>query len=1150
MINPMDPATVSVSVAALNIIKLIDWKKIAEGFATDTVRDRAKSVLRRLEPTEQAKATKLTCALFAHEFLSEIEDKTPFTSAIPGYQDQLKRLIEHAAPDIAEWMQPDTKDIDLAPIARMWSGLGLDPLPDGFDWNLVATNFARAIRKHVKNDPELRSQLVAALQQQQAGDIARMAGPATGFHLTEYRNFLRQKCAALQLAVMHTSTYQYDRRISLWNVFVEQSARESVPVREMPRELARRLRQEGQITLDRDEREVSELRERFETSSVRPVFEILQRERRVVVLGDPGSGKTSLLKYLMLRWVQEDAGPLPLWVELKEYVRDRRGLLKYLEAGLSTFRLGAGEIEKRLENGGAALYLDGLDEIFEGPTRGSVIEEISAFSARYGETPIVVTSRLVGYEPERLRNAGFAHATIEDFDDTQVRTFLERWHIVAEEDPKERVRLQAQLQRALGDSRAIRDLAGNPLLLTMMAILNRNQDLPRDRVELYREASRVLLHEWDASRSLPVDTFGRQEKEALLRELAGSMQTGEAGLAGNLIERSQLLSEFQKYLAGLGVTDPFTKARDLVHTLTERNFILCYAGADRFGFVHRTFLEYFCASWFVEQVRQNLSLDTATKAFEDHWKDETWHEVLRLIAGMVTENQAEELIRLLMAQDGRRHMQANLTLAAGCLSEVRNRRALPSTDQVLRQRFFDEAIFYEPPYYCEPHEFEEAIGPTRRKAVSLFAFVWRDRQAMVSLLSAARGDGDWIVRQAAVQEVARGWKDDPETLPWLKDVARSDEYWALRRVAVQELARGWKDDPETLCWLKDRARSDEYADVRQAAVEELGRGWKDDHEIFSLLRARANSDEHPNVRQAAVRELARGWRDHPKTLTWVRDRARPDGSWAVREAAIQELARGWKDDPDTLPLLKDRARSDGDPDVREVVVEELARGWKDDPDTLALLKDRIHSDPDPSVRQAAARELARGWTDDPETLPLLKDLARSDDNAYVRWAVVKELARGRRDDPEMFAWLKERACSDGDPDVRQKAVLELARCWKEDPEALAWLRDRAHLDENWDVRVAAVRQLAHGWMNKPETLALLKDRARSDEDEYVRRAAVRELARGWKDDPETLPLLKNLARSDASEDVRSVALDELARGWENDPETRALLEEIARSENL
>jgi hypothetical protein len=50
------------------------------------------------------------------------------------------------------------------------------------------------------------------------------------------------------------------------------------------------------------------------------------------------------------------------------------------------------------------------------------------------------------------------------------------------------------------------------------------------------------------------------------------------------------------------------------------------------------------------------------------------------------------------------------------------------------------------------------------------------------------------VRRAAVQELAQGWKDDPDTLPILKQWATSDDNWALRRAAVRELAQGWKDD--------------------------------------------------------------------------------------------------------------------------------------------------------------------------------------------------------------------------------------------------------------------------------------------------------------------------------------------------------------------
>ncbi|MCZ0902160.1 NTPase, partial [Microcoleus sp. HI-ES] len=57
--------------------------------------------------------------------------------------------------------------------------------------------------------------------------------------------------------------------------------------------------------------------------------------------------------------------------------------------------------------------------------------------------------------------------------------------------------LLERLQQAIAASNSIRELAGNPLLLTMMAILNRNQELPRFRAKLYEEASKVLLHKWD-----------------------------------------------------------------------------------------------------------------------------------------------------------------------------------------------------------------------------------------------------------------------------------------------------------------------------------------------------------------------------------------------------------------------------------------------------------------------------------------------------------------------------------------------------------------------------------------------------------------------------------------------------------------------------
>src|SRR5260370_18632736 len=160
---------------------------------------------------------------------------------------------------------------------------------------------------------------------------------------------------------------------------------------------------------------------------------------------------------------------------------------------------------------------------------------------------------------------------------------------------------------------------------------------------------------------------------------------------------------------------------------------------------------------------------------------------------MVGEKQAEELILFLMAQDGRHDKLANLMLAAGRLSEVRNRRAMKRSDEVLRRRFVEEVIRYDPPYYCEPYEELSEAGPTREKAAGLIAFVWRSENTRVWVRSAAAGDPDWIVRRAAVQEVARGWKDDAETLPLLKGSARPDEKFPVRMAAVHEVAPG-RDD--------------------------------------------------------------------------------------------------------------------------------------------------------------------------------------------------------------------------------------------------------------------------------------------------------------------------------------------------------------------
>jgi predicted NACHT family NTPase len=1175
---PIDPLTI---VGVANVVGLV-FKPILEDFAKDVLKDTAKDYVKgcfgsvfsslRKEPLQRAlgKALRELLQLIQDELLDcglteeELEDWIPqvkeFTRS-DGLQQALRQLFTES----------DSR-VDPSLLARSWEAVAARSLPEGFSWQRIAGRFTRAVRSLREQDAELRDILNTQAAVETARAVKQQAGLAPDFDLDSYRDALLERYANLHFQTLDT-TGAYYSNVKLWSVFVPQSVRETQEyypqLLEVPKEHLRRMRERGEIDAEDaiEEELVEERRRSYIDQSPRPVLEVCDDDRigQLVVLGDPGSGKSSLLQFLALRWARiEDptllyTQPLPLLVELREYDRwqcaSGKSFVRFLHEGQTWHRLNQSDLDRKLRvHGATVLLLDGLDEIFDAARREDVLNNIQLFSNDYPETKVIVTSRVFGYKQQRLSDAEFRHFMLQDLDDEQVAEFLDRWHETTFDRSGDRDFKKERLAKALRESPAIRELGGNPLLLTMMSILNRSQELPRDRVRLYEQASRVLLHEWDTERALGSDpqlkdAIGYPEKAAILREVADYMQHAPEGLAGNIIAREQLERILRDYLKDkLGFSEPHGLARKLVDQLRERNFILCYLGGDSYAFVHRTFLEYFCASAIVVRFRQKLSMDfLKDEVFGAHWREETWHEVLCLIAGMIAESSVEqvgEIIEFLLSQhDDAEYEFHHVFLAARCYQEIR----IPSSLTLLRQRLVSEIeklLKFDFPFYYEDRrepDFQQRRSRVRIRALISASLFLPDPRPWFR--RNATEDNDPDVRQAAVQALARGWKDDPHTLPLLKDRAAYDANVWVRQAAVLELVRGWKDDPDTLLWLKDRAANDDNDNVRQAAVYELARGWKDDSDTLPWLKDRAANDDNEWVRQAAVQALARGWKDDPDTLPLLKDRAANDDNEYVRQAAVHELVRGWKDNRDTLPWLKDRTANDDNDNVRQAALHELARRWKDDPDTLALLKDRATNDSDWFVRQAAVQELARGWKDDPDTLPLLKDRVPNDEFYPVRQAAVYELARGWKDDSDTLPLLKDCAANEDYWDVRQAAVQELARGWKDHPDTLPLLRDRAAKDHNEYVRQAAVHELARGWKDHPDTLPLLKEGTANDDNGSVRRAAAQELARGWNDDPDTLPLLKDRAANDDDDSVRRVAVHELARGWKDHPDTLPLLKD-------
>ena len=1086
-------------------------KESAKDYAKDFFKDCLKKVIKLPEKDEQKEAYGKALTQFLQFFQQELDDADYQEIQIKQYLEPLKRFIEkpEVAAILGSAFEVDCVSLDTAFLAKTWQDLNLPFLPDEFSWERVSKRYLKKVKAIIQESDKLRPIFAVQTQSQMAENVQELVGIAPDFDLRRYAEGLKEQYGNLKLESLDTTGVYYNE-LKLWKIFIAQNVRECqefLPqVYEVPKDHIKRLREAGEDVEILSEEELERQRHRYINQQSQLVWEVIGDPTakpskspipQVVILGDPGAGKSSLLQYIALIWAERPLRdlslyPLPLLLELRIYARDKQAgkcqdILSFIHGGNITCRLNQQQLHEKLRSGQAVALFDGIDEIFDPVLREEVVTDIHRFSNDYAQVQVIVTSRWLGYKAQRLRDAGFRHFMLQDLEIEQIQDFLERWHELTFTDQADKVRKWERLQRAIQDSKSIRELAGNPLLLTMMAILNRNQELPRDRPELYNQASRVLLHQWDVERALIEDarldpkTIDYRDKQAMLRKVAYRMQSSEKGLAGNLISATDLEAILTDYLKTIEVEQARTVARLFINQLRTRNFILCFLGADSYGFVHRTFLEYFCAWEFVWQFKETQTLtieQLINDVFGAHWQDESWHEVLRLICGMIEPKFVAEIIDFLLEQkiDRSKFLDelglvekaglGNIILAANCFTEVRNRNLITPTSEKL--------------LITLKREIEQEDEPWFYSGLA---------EVLLSL-------------------IVTSWADHPHTLSWLKDCLNCDSQSWVPEFAVNVIAQGWKEDPDTLPWLKDRALQHEDNYVREAAVTAIAQGWKEDPDTLSFLKDRALQDEDNSVRQAAVTAIAQGWKEDPDTLPWLKDRALLDEHRSVRQVAVNAIAQGWKEDPDTLPWLKDRALLDEYHSVRQVAVTAIAEGWKEDPDTLRLLKDRALLDEHRSVRQVAVTAIAQGWKEDPDTLPFLKDCALQDEDNEVRQAAVTAITRNWKEDPDTLHWFKDRALLDESEYVRQAAVNAITQNWKEDPDTLPLLKDRALQDEIFAVRQAAVKAIAQFWKEDPDTLPWLKDRVLQDEHFAVRQAAVKAIAKGWKEDPDTLLLLK------------------------------------------
>jgi predicted NACHT family NTPase len=395
---------------------------------------------------------------------------------------------------------------------------------------------------------------------------------------------------------------------------------------------------------------------------------------KIVIVGPPGGGKTTLLKHITLLL----AGPskneeykklkfkkMPVLLFLRDHVSDVIDhpnilLPEVVESTITKWDVAVptGWFNKKMKSGECLIMLDGLDEVAEPPVRRRIVTWLEKQIRAYPNNTFIITSRPHGYRENPI--TGVSVLEVMPFNRSQIDSFVQSWYLANEIKSHSAddmgVRMAAKsgaddLLRRLEKTPTLMELAVNPLLLTMIATVHRYRSaLPGRRVELYKEICEVFLGKRQESKGLTIDLIPVQ-KQTVLQSLAYEMMCKN-------IREIKVSDALEMIRTPLSLVKSDLNPEDFLKNVEQQSGLLLERENGIYGFAHKTFQEYLASMLILEQKKES----ELYARINDDW----WHEVIKLYSA---QTDATDIITACLDQDPPSALA--LSLAIQCLEEAR-----------------------------------------------------------------------------------------------------------------------------------------------------------------------------------------------------------------------------------------------------------------------------------------------------------------------------------------------------------------------------------------------------------------------------------------------------------------------------------------------